>query len=292
MTIIITLVAGEGAPPITNALINEIRDQFSAGEPTWLAEGFACDLPSQGNLEHLQKLARNSDAAKVLDIFVQPTTNRRKRLLLADMDSTIVTGETLDELAKYAGLKEEISEITEKAMRGEIDFESALHARVSMLKGLSQNALERTWQEIQLTAGARELVQTMSANGAHCILISGGFSFFTSRVAKKVGFHEAFANQLVIEEGHLTGFVRKPILDKNAKLTTLRKTILKLNINRSECIAVGDGANDIPMITSAGTGVAFHAKPLVEQHATAIVRFGDLTALLYMQGFKKHEFRR
>ena len=292
MTNIITLVAGERAPPITNELVNEVRDQLSAGEPTWLAEGFACDLPSQVDLEHLQKLARNSDASKVLDIFVQPRTNRRKRLLLADMDSTIVTGETLDELAKYAGLKEEISEITAKAMRGELDFESALHARVSMLKGLSEDALQRTWQEIQLTAGARELVQTMSANGAHCILISGGFSFFTDRVAKKVGFHEAFANQLLIEEGHLTGLVQQPILDKNAKLTTLEKTILKLNIDRSECIAVGDGANDIPMITAAGIGVAFHAKPLVEKHAPAIVRYGDLTTLLYMQGFKKHEFCR
>ena len=292
MTNIITLVAGERAPPITNELVNEVRDQFTAGEPTWLAEGFACDLPSQVDLEHLQKVARNSDASKVLDIFVQPRTNRRKRLLLADMDSTIVTGETLDELAKYAGLKEKISEITAKAMRGELDFESALHARVSMLKGLSEDALQRTWQEIQLTAGARELVQTMSANGAHCILISGGFSFFTDRVAKKVGFHEAFANQLLIEEGHLTGLVQQPILDKNAKLTTLEKTILKLNIDRSECIAVGDGANDIPMITAAGIGVAFHAKPLVEKYAPAIVRHGDLTTLLYMQGFKKHEFCR
>ena len=292
MTNIITLVAGERGPPITNELVNEVRDQLSAGEPTWLAEGFACDLPSQVDLEHLQKLARNSDASKVLDIFVQPRTNRRKRLLLADMDSTIVTGETLDELAKYAGLKEEISEITAKAMRGELDFESALHARVSMLKGLSEDALQRTWEEIQLTAGARELVQTMSANGSHCILISGGFSFFTDRVAKKVGFHEAFANQLLIEEGHLTGLVQQPILDKNAKLTTLEKTILKLNIDRSECIAVGDGANDIPMITAAGIGVAFHAKPLVEKHAQATVRFGDLTTLLYMQGFKKHEFCR
>jgi len=292
MTIIITLVAGERGPPITNELVNEVRDQFSAGEPTWLAEGVACDLPSQVDLEQLQKLARNSDAAKVVDIFVQPRTNRRKRLLLADMDSTIVTGETLDELAQYAGLKEEVSEITAKAMRGELDFESALHARVSMLKGLSEDALQKTWQEIRLTAGARELVQTMSANGAHCILISGGFSFFTDRVAKKVGFHEAFANQLLIKEGHLTGLVQQPILDKNSKLTTLEKTILKLNIDRSECIAVGDGANDIPMITAAGIGVAFHAKPLVEQNASAIVRFGDLTTLLYMQGFKKHEFCR
>ncbi|MEK9931147.1 MAG: phosphoserine phosphatase SerB [Rhodospirillaceae bacterium] len=292
MTIIITLVAGERGPPITNELVNEVRDQLSAGEPTWLAEGFACDLPSQVDLEHLQTLARNSDASKVLDIFVQPRTNRRKRLLLADMDSTIVTGETLDELAKYAGLKQEISEITAKAMRGELNFESALHARVSMLKGLPEDALQKTWQEVQITTGARELVQTMSANGAHCILISGGFSFFTDRIAKKVGFHEAFANQLLIEEGHLTGLVQQPILDKNAKLTTLEKTILKLNIDRSECIAVGDGANDIPMITAAGIGVAFHAKPLVEKHASAIVRFGDLTTLLYMQGFKKHEFCR
>ena len=292
MTIIITLVAREDGPPITNALVNKVRDQFSAGEPAWLAEGFACDLLSQGNLEQLQKLARNSEATKVLDIFVQPTANRRKRLLLADMDSTIVTGETLDELAKHAGLKEKISEITAKAMRGELDFESALHARVSMLKGLSEDALHRTWRETQLTAGARELVQTMSAHGAHCILISGGFSFFTDRVAKKVGFHEAFANELLIEEGYLTGFVQEPIIDRNTKLTILEEKILRLDIDRSECIAVGDGANDIPMITAAGIGVAFHAKPLVEQNAPAAVHFGDLTTLLYMQGFKKHEFCR
>jgi len=201
------------------------------------------------------------------------------------MDSTIVTGETLDELAKYGGLKEEISEITAKAMRGELDFESALHARVSMLKGLSEDALQRTWQEIQLTAGARELVKTMSANGAHCILISGGISFFTDRVAKKVGFHEAFANQLLIEEGHLNGLVQQPILDKNAKLTTLEKTILKLNIDRSESMAVGDGANDIPMLTASGIGVAHHAKPKVRDEANHCLNHHDLSALSYLVKF-------
>jgi len=292
MELVITLIADPGKAPLTETLAGQAAAEFKAGPPDWLAENTACDLTVEGDLDAVRKQAAQSELADRIDIIVQPAANRRKKLLLADMDSTIVTSETLDELADHAGLKEKIAGITARAMRGELDFQAALSERVGMLKGLPEQALEDTWEKVQLTPGARELVRTMSANGARCVLVSGGFRYFTGRVAEMVGFDEDYANTLIIENGVLTGKVGEPILDKDSKLSTLERLLGDLALDRSQTMTVGDGANDLPMILAAGLGVAFHAKPVVEAEAPARVRFGDLTALLYMQGYRRDAFRK
>ena len=206
------------------------------------------------------------------------------------MDSTIVTSETLDELAAHAGLKDQVAAITERAMRGEIDFKGALRERVAMLTGLPEDALAQTLAGIELTPGARTLVRTMRAAGAYTALVSGGFGYFTSRVAAMCGFDEDRANSLLIEDGALTGKVGEPILDRESKLATLEELAVSKNVPLSATMATGDGANDLPMIQAAGLGVAFRAKPAVEEAAPAAIRHGDLTALLYLQGYRRPQF--
>lgn len=226
-----------------------------------------------------------------VDFAIQPVSARRKRLLIADMDSTIIGCECLDELADFAGVKELVSEITERAMRGELAFEGALRERVGMLKGLSVDALQTCYDErVRLNPGARTLVQTMAAHGARCALVSGGFTFFTSRVAAAAGFHLNRANALIAVDGHLTGEVRDPILGKEAKLAALREETAALGLTPADALAVGDGANDLAMIEAAGLGVAYRAKPIVAAQAHAKVDHADLTALLYFQGYKASEF--
>jgi phosphoserine phosphatase len=225
-----------------------------------------------------------------VDAIAQGAGNdSRKRLLLADMDSTIVTTETLDELAAFAGLKDKVAAITARAMNGELDFKAALRERVGMLAGLPVSALEATWAETRLMPGAEALVRTMRAHGAHCALVSGGFTFFTGRVAERVGFHAHFSNTLEIAEGRLTGKVAEPILDKDAKLATLKRLAAELGLPLSAALTVGDGANDLPMLQSAGLGVAFRAKPVVAAAARARVEHADLRALLYAQGYRATE---
>ena len=226
-----------------------------------------------------------------VDYCIQPAEGRRKRLLIADMDSTIINVECLDELADFAGLKAEISAITERAMRGELAFEGALRERIGMLKGLQTTALQKTYdQRVRLNPGARTLVRTMAANGARCALVSGGFTFFTGKVAEAAGFHSHRANTLIEADGKLTGQVGEPILGKEAKLAALREGAAALDIPLSATLAVGDGANDLAMIEAAGLGVAYRAKPIVAAQAAAKVDHADLTALLYFQGYSADEF--
>lgn len=226
-----------------------------------------------------------------IDLCAQPWSERRKRLLVADMDSTIIGCECIDELADFAGVKDKVSEITERAMRGELDFESALRERVAMLKGLPLGDLQRAYDErVRLNAGARTLVRTMSANGGRAVLVSGGFTFFTSRVAQAAGFADNRANTLIETGEGLAGTVGEPILGREAKLAALKEEAAGLGIALSQTLAVGDGANDLAMIEAAGLGVAYRAKPIVASQADAKVDHADLTALLYFQGYRAEEF--
>jgi phosphoserine phosphatase len=225
-----------------------------------------------------------------LDHCLQPWNDRRKSLLIADMDSTIIGCECIDELADFAGVKDKVSAITERAMRGELEFEAALRERVGMLKGLSLSALEKTYTErVRLNPGAKSLLATMRANGAHAMLVSGGFGYFTQRVAQAAGFHVERGNSLLDDGDRLTGEVGTPILGRQAKLDALEEAAAHLKLDFAETLAVGDGANDIAMIQRAGLGVAYHAKPVVAEAAAAAINHNDLTALLYLQGYSDSE---
>ncbi|MBL4906222.1 MAG: phosphoserine phosphatase SerB [Sneathiella sp.] len=253
----------------------------------WLKEDVACDLLFNGSVD-IDDLRQSVDDA---DYCLQPVQYRRKKLLLADMDSTIITVECIDELADFAGLKKEVSAITEQAMRGELDFNEAFKSRVAMLKGLKESVLQQTFDErVTLMPGARTLIQTIKAHGAYTALVSGGFTFFTSRVREQVGFDMDDSNELLFENGALTGQAAEPILNAQAKLNNLNRLIKEKKIKYEESVAIGDGANDIPMIEAAGLGVSYHAKPKAAEAADAMIRYGDLTTLLYYQGYRFEEF--
>ena len=226
-----------------------------------------------------------------VDFSVQPAVARKKKLFVADMDSTIIGCECLDELADFAGVKDEVAAITERAMRGEIGFEGALRERVGMLKGLKSGALQACYDErVRLNPGAWTLVQTLRAKGVRCVLVSGGFTDFTGRVAEAAGFQSDRANRFIIENEALTGAVAEPILGREAKLAALREEAARLGIDPSQAIAIGDGANDLAMIEEAGLGVAYRAKPVVAAQADCRIDHADLTALLYFQGYAAEEF--
>ena len=252
----------------------------------------ALDLFVEGEPSDLRALAVDVLANLAFDYCIQSAgEGRRKRLLIADMDSTIINVECLDELADFAGVKAEVSEITERAMRGELAFEGALRERVGMLKGLGLGALQQAYDErVKLNPGARTLVRTMAEHGARCLLVSGGFTFFTSRVAEAAGFHGDRANTLIEADGVLTGEVGDPILGREAKLAALEDAAAALGLPPAAALAVGDGANDLAMIEAAGLGVAYRAKPIVAAQADAKVDHADLTALLYFQGYSADEF--
>jgi phosphoserine phosphatase len=259
-----------------------------AGATDWLAPTIACDIPVSDDADLGRIRAALGDAP--IDANLIPDAGRRKRLLIADMDSTVVTTETLDEIAAYAGLKDVIAAITRRSMNGEIDFPTALRQRIAMLKDLSVEALKKTLAATKLTPGARIMVQTMKKQGAYTALISGGFTYFTEEIGGQCGFDEHRSNVLGIADGRLTGVLVGPILDKTAKLDGLKELAAVRGIDMAEAVTVGDGANDMAMLGAAGLGVAFHAKPVVNAEIPVQIRHGDLTALLYLQGYRRDEF--
>lgn len=288
---------------MTRAVLNVIGEGADGGFGTTylpdneaavrLAKGRAVEIGFDGDPAKALAAARAANAGRPFDINVVPAANRRKKLLIADMDSTIIACECLDELADIAGLKAKISAITERAMKGEIEFAGALRQRVGLLKGLPLEALECVWRErVRLNPGARELVATMKANGARTLLVSGGFTFFTARVAEAVGFDEHQSNVLIDDGKALTGEVREPILGREAKLQALERALRQYGLEADDALAVGDGANDLSMIRRAGLGVAYHAKPVVAAAAGASIVHSDLTALLYLQGYRDDEIVR
>lgn len=308
---IATLIANGN---LDDSLVSEVAYDFdtgcTAGTLTgykWIEEGHAADLlfdPSDifaskdsADLAAAIKERALSIAAGgfgrdiALDVIVQPAARRRKRLIVADMDSTMIAVECVDELADYAGLKAEVAAVTERAMRGELDFEAALDARVALLKGMDAGVIDRCRAErVRLTPGARTLVRTMKAHGAHALLVSGGFTRFAGPVAEEIGFDEAIANALEIDRGRLAGTVTRPIVGAATKRDALIGTATRLGLAAEETLAVGDGANDIPMIEAAGLGVAYHAKPAAAAAADARIDANDLTALLYAQGYPRREW--
>jgi phosphoserine phosphatase len=285
---VLTLVAPERlSPGDVSAASDALRlAGAEVGAASWVEMDIACDLDFAGVTS---KVARTVvEQAVAADVFAQPSANREKKLLIADMDSTMITVECIDELADYAGIKPQIAAVTEAAMRGELGFAAALDARVALLKGLPAATIDQCHAErVRLMSGARTLVRTMRGRGAHTVLVSGGFTAFADRVGEAIGFAKVVANELLIEDGKLAGTVAKPIVDSDTKLETLRAEAAARGLTLDQCLAVGDGANDIPMIEAAGLGVAYHAKPKTEAAADAAVRYGDLTALLYAQGLPR-----
>jgi phosphoserine phosphatase len=296
VTHVLTLIAGAAARPLDGACIEQACAVLSApGAPSWLCEDEACDIffqPSKGATNtQIADAVREALHGAPIDIVCQPADRRRKRLLVADMDSTLIGQECIDEIADKVGLKPKISDITERAMRGELEFEPALRERVALLKGVDEKTLQTIFDEqVTLNLGARTLARTMRANGACTVIVSGGFTFFTARVQQAAGFDANQANDLEIEEGKLTGQVIEPILGQQAKLDALLQYREKLKLANDETLAVGDGANDLAMIMEAGLGVAYHAKPIVAARAHARIDFCDLTALLFVQGYARDEF--
>lgn len=288
MTKVLTLISNPENPILNNDINDQYSTLLNASKSRWLNENIALDIFFNGEI--------GSDAIDSLnegsfDYAVQDIATRSKKLLLADMDSTIIQCECIDELADFLGIKEKVSHITESAMRGEIDFKDALRERVALLKGLKVADLGKVFDErVNLTPGATTLVKTMNANGAMTVLVSGGFTYFTGRVSEITGFQVNRANILLHESGKLTGEVGEPIVDSDTKINTLREFQQKLKLEEHEIIAVGDGANDIPMLVGAGTGVGYHAFPTAAEAADVRIKHSDLTALLYIQGYSISDF--
>ena len=287
------MIASNGG--LSSADLDTARDALAGigampGAPVWLDEGIATDLPF-GRTDRAGARAALEGLLPGIDVVVQPSADRAKRLLVADMDSTMITIECIDELADYAGIKPQIAEVTERAMRGELDFESALDARVALLKGLAEGAIDRCHAErVKLMPGAKALIRTMKAHGARTVLVSGGFTVFADKVAEAIGFDRAVSNRLGLAEGVLDGTVARPIVGSLTKRETLIAERESLGLASSQTLAVGDGANDIPMIEEAGLGVAYHAKPKTAAAADARIEHGDLTVLLYAQGYKRADW--
>lgn len=274
-------------PALAAAVIKE-----TGGELNWLNHAIACEIIEPKSTDALG-LARDVIGARKVDVALVPSENRRKQILIADMDSTMINEECIDELADALGIKDEVAAITDRAMRGELDFAAALDTRVALLKGLERRVIEEVRRErITLASGGRALVHTMREYGAYTALVSGGFTYFADFFAKRIGFDEAVANVLEFDGESLTGTVAKPIVDKSTKHDRLVALAAERNLPLSQTIAVGDGANDLDMIRIAGFGVALHAKPAVAAQAGIRIDHGDLTALLYLQGYSEEEFVR
>lgn len=298
MTLVATLICNPNNPALDSTMVDGACAVLpSAGTPRWLFDEVAVDIPFtaegglQENLHEMEARLREIRGDHPIDIVVQPIATRRKKLFLADMDSTMIGQECIDELADFAGLKAHVADITERAMRGEIAFEPALRERVALLKGLPVSVVDEVLDKrITLTPGGRALVMTMRAHGAYTCLISGGFTLFTNAIAARIGFQENRANELVVADGKFTGEVREPILGREKKLATLIELLESFDLDDIDTLVAGDGANDLGMIQHAGLGVAYHAKPAVSAAAAARIDYGDLTALLYAQGYARDEF--
>jgi phosphoserine phosphatase len=294
MSLVATLICNPADPALDSTIVDGARAVLpSPGAADWLFHEVAVDIPFEGSddIAAIVKRLRAARGDLPIDIVVQPQALRRKKLFLADMDSTMIGQECIDELADYAGLKAHVAGITERAMRGEVEFEPALRERVALLGGLAVGVVDEVLkQRITLTPGGRELVMTMRAHGAYTCLISGGFTLFTNAVAEMIGFQENRANELKVEDGKLSGKVVEPILGRAAKLATLIELRESFDLDEIDTLVTGDGANDLGMIEAAGLGVAYHAKPAVAAAAAARIDHGDLTALLYIQGYRRDEF--
>jgi phosphoserine phosphatase len=291
VTHVATLICNPAAAVLTPNLVAHLAKTVQPKATAWLNDGIAVDLlferPSTDQVQQLRALLETLP----VDVIVQPLQGRRKRLFLADMDSTMIGQECIDELADHVALKPFVAEITARAMRGEIAFEPALRQRVALLKGLSLEVIDRVLRErITLTAGGQTLVATLRGQGVRTILVSGGFSLFTAVIAQKIGFDDHRANVLTVANGSLVGSVEEPILGREGKLECLRYMTRELGLSPHQTLAVGDGANDLAMLQAAGLGIAFHAQPLVAAQVKTRVDHGDLTALLYAQGYAVHQF--
>ncbi len=295
----LTLIGNMESGPLEPVHIERVCQRLATagevdwGETDWLAEREACDLVIESPLSatEIAEQARDALSGTVFDAVCSSTEGRRRKLLISDMDSTVIDQECINELGDAIGVGSRIREITAAVIAGDIGFSDALRKRLALMKGMERGLLNSVYEErISLKAGARTLVQTMRRHGAFCILVSGGFSFFTRRIAERIGFDDNQGNELTFVDEKLTGEAQEPILGRSAKLETLTKLCDEKGLKPAQVLAVGDGANDIEMIQAAGLGVAFHGCNSLKQRANACIDHGDLTALLYIQGFRKSEF--
>lgn len=295
MPLVLILISNPERPALDDAFLVELEQTLPGlTDVTWLSPGVAVEMVVRASVDEghgIGSLVRSKLGNRPVDVAVLPAGARRKQLLVADMDSTIIGQESVDELADYVGLKREVSIITERAMRGELEFEAALKQRTALLKGVPETAIsEILARHITVTPGARELVATMRANGATTALVSGGFSAFTGPVSGWIGFDEHFANALIVDSGLLTGQCQEPVRGQKAKLDALRSLRRRHELGDNDTLAVGDGANDLLMIQAAGLGVAYRAKPALAKSSDVRIAHGDLTALLYLQGYRDQDF--
>lgn len=286
----VTLLTNPETPVLDSALPDALRNAWGGGAVTWLMPDVAAEFETETLPDNVAQVWDDLQNQKI-DLVVQPSAGRKKKMLLADMDSTMIQQECIDELAAEAGVGTRVAEITARAMNGELDFEEALRERVGLLKGLSSGVIDTVLNNrITLMPGGPELLATMKAHGAYSALVSGGFTAFTTAIAAKLGFDENRANTLLMEDDQLTGHPGTPILGQQAKVDALREITAAQSLVPSDVLAVGDGANDLGMLTLAGTGVALHAKPTVQAQAKVRVNHGDLTALLFLQGYGAADF--
>lgn len=287
---IASLLTNPETPKLDRVAVESLRNAWGGGDAVWLDPGVAAEFPLEAIPANLWEVWASFQSMGI-DLAVQPAAGRKKRLLIADMDSTMICQECIDELADEAGVGAHVAGITARAMNGELDFEAALRERVGLLKGLDEAVIARVIRDrITLMPGGRALVSTMRAHGAYAALVSGGFTAFTGAIAGVLGFDENRANTLLISAGKLTGHVADPILGRAAKVQALEEISARLGFTPAQAIAVGDGANDLGMLGLAGMGVALHAKPSVQAECQIRVNHGDLTALLYLQGYTRDQF--
>ena len=287
---IVSLITNPATPVLDRATVESLRNAWGGGDARWLDPGIAAEFMLESMPENCWDVWQGLQSLHI-DMAVQPALGRKKQLLIADMDSTMIQQECIDELADEAGVGAHVAGITARAMNGELDFEDALRERVGLLRGLPESVISTVIRDrINLMPGGPTLVATMRANGGYAALVSGGFTAFTAQIAKVLGFDENRANLLLVADGKLTGHVAEPILGRAAKVQALEQIALRLGITPQDAIAVGDGANDLGMLGLAGAGVALHAKPVVAAKCDIRINHGDLTALLYLQGYAKTEF--